>query len=94
MKFVTLIKEMNSDIKDQQKQFATQMGGIQNFRHIPTVEQVEVDTIKSILNHAYRPNEYSVGLNGSIIDVSVGDNNITGPFNKVIQSCIEIVTKQ
>jgi hypothetical protein len=46
-----------------------------------------------VLGHVYKPNEYSVGVNGSNFDVFVNDQNFSGPFDKVLKSCVEFVVK-
>jgi hypothetical protein len=85
-----LLKEMNVD--QEQRNYALSQAGIST-RPSVTIGQVQLDVIKNVLGHVYRPNEYSIGMNGSSFDVSVNDQNFNGPFDKVLKSCVEFVVK-
>ncbi len=85
-----LLKEMNLD--QEQRNYALAQSGFST-RPSVTIDKVQIDAIKNVLGHVYKPNEYSIGLNGASFDVSVNDQNFSGPFDKVIKSCVEFVVK-
>lgn len=85
-----LLKEMNVD--QEQRNYALSQSGMP-LRTSVTVDQIQKDVIKNVLGHVYKPNEYSIGVNGSSFDVSVNDQNFSGPFDKVLKSCVEFVVK-
>lgn len=88
----SFLAEMNFDVAQDQRNFAMSQGGV-GARPAVTIEKVQTDAIKNVLGHVYRPTEYSVGVNGTSFDVSVGTDNFSGPFDKVLKSCVEIVVK-
>lgn len=91
MTLESLLTEMGSDISQDQKAFAMSQYGAN--RPVVSMEKVQLDVIKNVLNHVYRPNEYSVGANGSVFDVAVGNETFSGPFDRVLKSCVEFVVK-
>jgi len=84
------LSEMNLD--QEQRNYAMSQGGNQA-RPAVSLDQVQVDVIKNVLGHVYKPNEYSIGANGQSFDVAVGDQSFSGPFDKVLKDCVTFVTK-
>ena len=85
-----LLREMN--IEQEQRNYALSQAGIST-RPVVSIDKVQTDIIKNVLGHVYKPNEFSIGINGSNADVTVGSQNFSGPFDKVLKSCVEFVVK-
>jgi len=90
MNLEKFLSEMTID--QEQRSYAMAQGGVGS-RPPVSLDQLQIDLIKNVLNHAYKPNEYSVGANGQAFDVSVGNSNFTGPFDKVLKDCVIFVTR-